>query len=488
MVYVDECKKPDSLVVNYKPPEELKQLIDMDLPYNGIGINGLFPIIQDILKYSVNTWHSGFLDKLYAGTNPVGIISEMLMAFLNGNSHVYHDSPVFTLIEYSVSEHLAKLLDMGENSGGITCAGGAFSNQLAMITARNSLYPEFKTKGYFGFNKKLMIFTSNQGHYSIEKTAMTLGLGTESVIKVPCDDQGRMKVYELELLIQQSFARDETPFFVNATTGTTVLGSFDPLREIGKIAKRYNLWFHVDGSWGASLIFSEKYKKLIDGTSLADTLVINPHKMLGIPLQCSFLLAKDKSIFSKNNSLEAKYLFHGNKYDLSDGTVGCGRRPDAVKLFIGWKIFGIKGYGSRIDHAFQMTNYFVALIKKNNSKFKLVLDEPPSLQTCFWYIPNKEILELEKLNHQLYKDKLSKITKEIHKKIYENGKYMIDYAPTILKGVELPFFFRVVVNSPSVCEKDLENLLKEIESIGKDVTMKLFENINESTDRKINDR
>ncbi|CAG8788165.1 99_t:CDS:2, partial [Acaulospora morrowiae] len=108
-------------------------------------------------------------------------------------------------------------------SGGITCPGGAFSNQLAMITARNHMFPEIKTRGYFGFGKKLIIFTSNNGHYSVEKTAITLGLGTDCVVKVPCDRRGRMRVDKLEHLIKLSLQRGETPFFVNATAGTTVL-------------------------------------------------------------------------------------------------------------------------------------------------------------------------------------------------------------------------------------------------------------------------
>ncbi|CAG8733073.1 9050_t:CDS:2, partial [Racocetra persica] len=417
--HVNDSRKPGALVVDYKSPKELKQIMDLELGYDGIGVVGLMPLIQDILKYSVNTWHPGFLGKLYAGTNPVGIISEMVISLLNANSHVYDVSPALTMIENTVSQNLAKLLGMGEKSGGMTCPGGSFSNQLAMITARTCMFPEIKTKGYHGFGKKLLVFTSVAGHYSVEKTAIALGLGIDSVIKVPSDDQGRMRTDELERLIKKSFQR-------------------------GKIAKRYNLWFHIDGSWGGSLVFSEKHRHLIDGASLADTFVLNPHKMLGAPLQCSFLLAKDKKIFSQSNSLKAEYLFH-KEDDLGDGTVGCGRRPDAVKLFIGWKIYGIQGYQIRIEHAFKMAKYLTLLVK-NNHCFKLVLDDPPSLQVCFWYLPIGINFDLE---NKRFRTMMSMITKEIHRRIMHRGMFLFDYSPLIIGDKELPCFFRIALNAPS---------------------------------------
>ncbi|RHZ75738.1 hypothetical protein Glove_209g169 [Diversispora epigaea] len=510
--HVNEGRKPGANVVDYKSPEELQELIDLNLEYNGINVEGLIPLIQNILHYSVNTWNPGFMDKLYASTNPVGIISEMLITLLNANSHVYHVSPVLTIIENVVSKKLAKLLGMGEKSGGITCPGGSFSNQLAMITARNHMFPETKTKGYFNFGKRLLVFTSSAGHYSIEKTAMTLGLGTDNVIKVPCDKKGRMRVDELELLIKKSIQQGDIPFFINATAGTTVLGAFDPLQEIGKIAKQYNIWFHIDGSWGGSLVFSEKHKHLIDGTNLANTLVINPHKMLGTPLQCSFLLAQNSQIFAQLNSLDAEYLFHKEENDLGEGTVGCGRKPDAVKLFIGWKIFGIEGYQKRIEHAFEMSKYLLKKLK-NHKKFKMVLEKPESLQVCFWYIPegieecwlneeykeynnlkkiiiinNGQVKNCENLNnnqenyykkYKLFKYKLSKITKEIHLKIRRNGKYLFDYSPITLENIELPLFFRIVTNSPAINEKFLDGLLEQIEIVGKSVTETLNNNNDE---------
>jgi glutamate decarboxylase len=162
------------------------------------------------------------MDKLYAGSSPIGVLSELLLAGLNGNSHVYHVSPVFTMMEIHVTRALARLYGFnGERAGGLSCPGGSASNQLAMVTARNSLYPEIKKHGYFprpsiqqqhdmeqrgysfaaGVNMstygKLIAFTSSAGHYSLEKSAVMMGLGTENTVSVPCDSYGSMIPSEL---------------------------------------------------------------------------------------------------------------------------------------------------------------------------------------------------------------------------------------------------------------------------------------------------
>jgi len=178
--------------------------------------------VTQTLQYSVNTFSPRFMDKLYAGSSPIGVLAELLLAGLNGNSHVYHVSPVFTLMEIHVTRALARLFGFqGELAGGLSCPGGSASNQLAMVTARNSLFPEIKKYGYFprpsliqqerlrsqGYAYhssssassygRLIAFTSSAGHYSLEKSAVIMGLGTESIVSVPCDSYGAMIPSEL---------------------------------------------------------------------------------------------------------------------------------------------------------------------------------------------------------------------------------------------------------------------------------------------------
>ncbi|OZJ03045.1 hypothetical protein BZG36_03710 [Bifiguratus adelaidae] len=489
--YYATSQRDETPVVPPMCPEQLGERLQLELPEEGSGTEGALNVVQQVLKYSVQSLNPRFMDKLYAGSNPIGIVSELLIALLNTNSHVYHVSPVFTLMEMEVTKAVGQLLGMGKTSGGILCPGGSSSNQLAMITARNKMFPSIKTQGYLPrpYNPqaeygKLKIFTSSHGHYSIDKTALALGLGTDNVIKVAVDDHGRMDALALDRAIADCLERDETPFFINATAGTTVLGTFDPIRAISAVAKKYGCWLHVDGSWGGSAIFSSSRQKTqLDGSELADTFTLNPHKLLGVPLQCSLLITPHDGhlLFSASNSLNAGYLFHGNPYDLGDGTVGCGRRPDALKLYLGWIFYGRQGYERRIEHAYAMAAYLTSLVRsKAKDGFKLVMDPSPFMQICFWYTPPSQRERLCALDptcdgtsikdtiapgtNAAYNDVLTRITQSIHRQINESGEYLVDYAP--LSGH--PSFFRVVVNAPTVQERHLDRLMAMIERIGQE--------------------
>ncbi|KAG2172319.1 hypothetical protein INT43_004861 [Umbelopsis isabellina] len=266
--------------------------------------------------------------------------------------------------------------------------------------------------------------------------------------------------------MKECVEKGETPFFINATAGTTVMGAFDPIDEISVLAKKYNCWLHVDGSWGGSVAFSEnvlREKNWLKGSHVADTFTMNPHKLLGVPLQCSMLLTPHEGnlLFAKHNTLKADYLFHGNPYDLGEGTLGCGRRPDAAKMFLTWQYYGRQGLGDRIDQALATASKFSQRVKERSSRgFRLVKDPCPFLQICFWYIP-PSMAKLPEADLDL-----SKITRTLHKKINESGEFMIDYAP--LAGV--PDFFRIVINAPSVdCDRDLVRLLDCIERHGQEI-------------------
>lgn len=192
------------------------------------------------------------------------------------------------------------------------------------------MFPETKTKGNGGY--RFVVFTSMHGHYSVEKSAILCGFGSEAVLQIPVDQAGRMIVsgrssleipllsenlafrsltplisgiIELEAAVIKAKAEGYTPFYVNAGAGTTVLGSYDPFPEIAAVCKVHNLWFHVDGSWGGSVIFSENQKWRLKGVELADSMTVNPHKMLGVPMTCSFLLTSDRRRFRAATQLKA---------------------------------------------------------------------------------------------------------------------------------------------------------------------------------------
>lgn len=187
------------------------------------------------------------------------------------------------------------MFGLGSASGGMTQPGGSASNASSIIIARNHLFPETKSQGIG--SRRFVLFTSKHGHYSLEKAAQIMGFGSEAVVPVPVDAEGRMIPSELDRLVTEAKTqKGQTPFYVNATAGTTVLGSFDPFDAISAVCKKHNLWMHIDGSWGGSVVFNRRLAGLwLKGADKADSIAVNPHKMMAVPMTCSFLLVRDLS-------------------------------------------------------------------------------------------------------------------------------------------------------------------------------------------------
>jgi glutamate decarboxylase len=309
---------------------------------------------------------------------------------------------------------------------------------------------------------KLTIFTSAHGHYSIEKAAQLYGFGSASVIPVPVDSSGRIIPSEFEKCVQESLKRGETPFFLNATAGTTVHGSFDPFTPLSKICKDNNMWLHIDGSWGGPVIFSPSHAKTrLDGAHLADSITINPHKMLGVPVTCSFLLGADMNKFHAALTLPAGYLFHdapgqqaADLYDLGDITPQCGRRGDALKFWLALQYYGANHFREWVQNAYGNAEYLLAKLKESG-RFVTISPEPlPCLQVCFYYAREGVLGEDAEDN--------SKVTADIAKRLISRG-FMIDYAPG-----EKGKFFRVVVNG-GTRKGTLDGLVKGLEESAADL-------------------
>ena len=383
-----------------------------------------------------------------------------------------------TVIEKIVTKRLASLYGYnGPHSGGISQPGGSASNQTSVVVARNTLYPETKSQGIQG--RRFVLYTSAHGHYSLEKAAQMFGFGSSAVRSIPVNASGQLRPEALDAAIKKAVEDGETPFYVNATAGTTVLGSYDNVGEIADVLAKYKdstpIWLHVDGSWGGPVVFSKKHApSKLPGIEKADSIGVTPHKMLAVPMTSSFLLLKDMRNCQKAMTLPAGYLFHDNDgedetiidaaaakagaettadkeiFDLADLTPQCGRKGDALKLALSWIYYGQAGLEARIDQGFENSKYLAEVVEANPA-FTLVSENPPPCwQVCFYY------------NKQSDHDLNSKTTEEIARKLIPRG-FMVDYAPG-----EEGKFFRVVVNGGTL-KPTIEGLVKAIEEVGKDI-------------------
>ncbi|KAI1193765.1 glutamate decarboxylase [Nemania serpens] len=476
-------ESPPNVLVDAHRPEDLAKRLAFSLPEaEGRGREGLLDAIRDVLKYSVNTWDQGFLDKLYSSTNAVGVVSDMLLAVLNTNVHIYQTSPSLTIVEKTTARALASVFGLrGPRAGGVTCPGGSASNLTSLIIARNTLHPGTKTRGNAGL--EFALFTSAHGHYSVEKAAAAAGMGSASVVAVAVDGGGRMVPAALEAAVLEARRRGATPLYVNATAGTTVLGSFDPFADVADVCRRFGLWMHVDASWGGAVAFSAAHRGKLAGVEHADSITVNPHKMLNVPVTCSFLLARDLAVFHRANTLPAGYLFHGDdddddnaekdgeeegegekekekekeNWDLADLTLQCGRRGDALKLALAWIYYGASGFEAQVDGAFETAAHLARLVEGDADFALLSASPPPCLQVCFYHAPGGGgvIIPADA-------EANTRRTRAMARRLVRRG-FMVDYAPG-----ESGSFFRVVVNSQTR-KATVEGLMRALHEVAKEV-------------------
>lgn len=287
-------------------------------------------LCRSVVRLSVKTGHRFFCNQLFGGVDPIGLAGSWLTEALNTSQYTFEVGPVFTLIENVLIEKCLVLFGFAGGEG-IFSPGGSMNNMYAMTLARFRLNPEFKRKGVFG-SAPLVAFTSVEAHYSIKKATHWLGLGLDNLYLVDTNDRGQMCPKALEAGIDEVLQEGRIPFFVNATAGTTVLGAFDDFVVVGEICRRHGLWFHVDACLGGSAVLSAgKRDQLLKGIELADSVAWNPHKSLGVPMQCSVLLTRHTGLLHKANSANADYLFQQDKfydtaYDSGDKSVQCGRK------------------------------------------------------------------------------------------------------------------------------------------------------------------
>nr|XP_009858609.1 cysteine sulfinic acid decarboxylase isoform X1 [Ciona intestinalis] len=451
-------------VVNFKTPEELKELVDFDLTTDGNHREDLLSLCEKVFDYSVLTGHPRFFNQQYGGLDSYGVAGSFITDVINANGHTFEIAPMFLMTEVAVLEHMLKFVGY-TNGEGTFCPGGSYSNFLSMNMARLWKFPETKSTGIYGL-PKLVSFCSEQAHYSAKKNSTFLGYGTDNCWVVKCDDRGKMIPEEFEKLVLKCKDEGSVPLFVTATAGTTVLGSFDPFNEIAAICSKHKIWMHVDAAWGGSALLSKKYKHLCDGVHKADSLAWNAHKMMQAPLQCSVVLFKEKGSLERAHSLNVPYLFQSDKpydvkYDLGRNLLQCSRKCDALKLWLMWKAKGDAGFERQVDQAMANAQYLTEQIRKR-PEFELVIPHPEYTNVPFWYIPPS--LKGKEKNEDYFKQ-LASIIPTIKTRMQKSGTLLVGYTPV----GKIPTFFRMTVMNDKANFSDMDFVLDEIVKNGKDL-------------------
>ncbi|MCF6365836.1 MAG: pyridoxal-dependent decarboxylase [Bacteroidales bacterium] len=451
--YIDDnFKKNNKAIIEYRTPSELKKELSFKIKKAGISDKELLDEVNNYLKYSVKTGDKQFFNQLYSGFNIPGFIGEIITALTNTSMYTFEVAPVATLIEKELINKMCNIVGF-KNGSGIFVTGGSNANLIAMFSARNKIFQDGKTKGMYNA-KILTAFVSDQAHYSFGTAANLLGIGSNNLIKIKSDENGKMIPQELEKEIIKSLQKGDLPFFIAATAGTTMLGAFDDFGKINEISKKYNCRFHIDGSFGGSILLSKSKKHLFKNAQFADSFAWDQHKLMNVPLASSVILFNENNVLKNNlTKLKTDYIFHENEEDncdLGESSIQCGRRNDSLKLWLAWKYFGDSGYEKRINNLFKSVEYLkIKIIEHKN--FELYA-EVQTLTVCFRYNPGKEY-DLNALNLKIRED------------LRKSGKSMVNYG-----YINNQLIIRFVAANADIENNDIDTFFNNFLEIAQTVT------------------
>ena len=363
-------------------PGAIREQLSKRAPEEGEPFEKILTDVDNIIVPGMVHWsHPMFLGYFGWTSTAPGILGEMLTAPLNVNAMTWRTCPAATELETVVIDWLREWVGLpGEFDGVIYDTAS-----VGIMHALEEAAPETRKLGLSDRNlPRLRIYTSDQAHSSADKAAIALGLGEENVIRVPSDDQFRMDVNSLGQSIAADRQNGFQPMAVIATVGTTSAASVDPIRDIGNVCREARIWLHIDAAYGGGFAILQEYEWMREGWELADSIVINPHKTVFVPLDFSVLYVRDLARLRRVFSLVPEYL-RGDTVEAEknymDYGIQLGRRFRALKAWVIWRSLGRAGIVARLRDQIHLANLLVQWIKKDN---RFELSAQPSMGVvCF---------------------------------------------------------------------------------------------------------
>ncbi|GIV45887.1 MAG: aromatic-L-amino-acid decarboxylase [Ignavibacterium sp.] len=405
--YIKEIEKYPPLS-QVKPGEILSRIPEQP-PQTGEDIEKIISSIDRILIDGITHWnHPGFMAYFNSTSSMPGVLAEMLSAAFNANGMLWKTSPAFTELEKAMMNWFRQMVGLPENYWGIIYDTASTSSMHAIASAREQLNLNIREKGMSGRTDlpKLRLFCSEQAHSSIEKGAVTLGIGLEGVRKISVNEKYEMNAEELEEAIKSDISKGIKPFCVVATVGTTSTTSIDPVREISEVCKKYNLWLHIDAAYAGVTAIIPEMIWITDAWDEADSIVINPHKWMFTPMDLSIYFTRKPEILNRAFSLVPEYLktqVDDEVENLMDYGIQLGRRFRSLKLWFIIRYFGVDGLAERIKHHIELAQEFANWV--DEEKFFERMAPVPFSTVCFRYNPgNKSEEQLNRLNEKLLED------------------------------------------------------------------------------------
>ena len=392
-------------------PGEVAAALPESAPEEAEPLDEILSDYERLIEPNITHWnHPGFFAYFAITGSRPGILGETLAAALNVNAMLWKSAPAATELEERVCDWLRRMLDLPADFRGHINDTASMSTLLALAAARHRL-SEYRIRGRGMAGRSdiptLVVYANEQVHSSIDKAMILLGLGHENLRRVATAAAYRMDRQALEAAIEEDRAAGRRPLAVVATVGTTSTTAIDPVAPIAEVCRRHGLWLHVDAAYGGSAGICPELRAEMAGLEAADSLVVNPHKWLFVPVDCSVLYVRDPAGFKAAFSLLPEYLktpentaeASRRPTDLMDLGVQLGRRFRALKMWMVFRAFGVRGLRARIREHCRLARRFAGWVD-GDPRFELSAPVPFSL-VCFRALLGETGEEQDRLNQAL---------------------------------------------------------------------------------------
>ena len=368
-------------------PGDIRRALPTHPPELGCAFDEIFTDFEQILLPGITHWnHPGFFGYFAITGSAPGVLAEFLAAALNVQAMLWRTSPAATELEAVALSWLRQLLGLPERFDGVIYDTASISSLHALAAARQVAVPDVRDRGLAGRPDvgPLRVYASEQAHSSIDKAAITLGLGRDAVIRIETDDEFRLRPGSLREAIARDRHHGRQPIAVVATVGTTSTTSIDPVSEVASICQSENLWLHVDAAYAGVAAIVPETADVLDGCDRADSIVVNPHKWLFTPFDLSAFYCARMSVIRDTFSLTPEYLAtpeDATVTNLMDTGIQLGRRFRALKLWAVLRYYGASGIRSRLSEHLRLARGFADWIDASEG-FERLAPVPLSV-VCF---------------------------------------------------------------------------------------------------------
>ena len=436
---------PNSPRSNLANSAEIAKALRESPPETGTDFDTLLKFLMErVIPVSINSAHPAYLAYIPGGGLYPSAIADFIAAATNRYIGAWYAAPAAARLETNVLEWFAEWMGYPPTARGITTTGGSLANFSAVVTARQHILGDDIAKG--------VLYASNQTHHSVMKAAMLAGIPERQHRLLPVDENFRAIPELFENAIREDLQKGLQPFLLVGSAGTTNTGAIDPLHELADLSKKYSLWFHLDGAYGAFFNLCEEGKRKLSGIERSDSMSLDPHKGLFTPYGCGSLLVKDGERLRRAHTMTADYMQDqftpAGETNFTEHSPELSRSFRGLQVWLPLKLFGVPAFRENLAEKLRLTHWL----------YERFLAEPGF--ECL-SVPDLSVITFR---YRPQRGDIDRFNRRLLEKIVKSGRLFL--SSTLLNGA---FVIRVCILSFRTHQQEVETALEIIKAAAREL-------------------